>query len=350
VNDRYLWDRSGDPDSDVRQLEETLGALRHKGAPLDYTRLPAAAPARLQRRRWQWRLLLALPAPALVVLVAGLWLRGAVRVPAPAEAPAAAAAPWIAVPLEGPPAAASPQVAGRSTLLAGQSFETGAASRARLSAQGVGVLDVGPLTRLRVLATRAGEYRLALDRGSLHAHIWGAPGVFAVDTPSATALDLGCSYTLEVDAAGRGQLRVTLGWVGLGRDRVESLVPREAVCVLTPAGPAIPHFEDAPAALVEALEPVGAAPEAVIAPLHLERALRAARPRDAFTLWHLLRRTRGEAAGRVYARLAELVPPPAGVTRERVLANDRAALDAWWETLDLGKATLFRKWGARAGL
>lgn len=350
MNDRYLWDRSGDPDPDVRQLEQTLGALRHQGAPLDYTRLPAASPAQPPRFRWQWRLLVALSAPALIVLAAGLWWRGSVRAPAPAETPASQVAPWVVTTLDGPSASASAGEGSQPILRAGQLYETGAASRARLSAQGVGVLDVGPSTRLRVLTTRVGEYRLALDRGSLHAHIWAAPGVFAVDTPSATALDLGCSYSLEVDAAGRGQLRVTLGWVGLGRDRVESLVPREAVCVLTPAGPAIPHFDDAPAALVEALEPVGAAPEAVLAPLQLDRALRAARPRDAFTLWHLLRRTRGEAAGLVYARLAELAPPPAGVTLERALANDHGALDAWWETLGLGSAALFRKWGARTGL
>jgi hypothetical protein len=117
-----------------------------------------------------------------------------------------------------------------------------------------------------------------------------------------------------------------------------------------PAGPSIPHFEDAPAALVAVLAPIAAAPDATLPPLHLERALRAARPRDAFTLWHLMRRTRGEAAERVYARLAALAPPPAGVTRARILAGDLDALDAWWETLGLGNAALFRKWGARAGL
>jgi hypothetical protein len=350
VNDRYLWDRSGDPDPQVQQLEQTLGALRHRGDPLDYTRLPAAAPARRPRRRWRWRLVLALSAPAMLVLAAGVWWRVSVRMPPSAQEAVAAAAPWVVLPLDGPPGAASSPAEGEATLPAGQSFETGAASRARMSALGVGVLDVGPSTRLRVLTVRAGEYRLALERGSLHAHIWAAPGVFAVDTPSATALDLGCSYTLEVDDRGRGRLRVTLGWVGLGRDRVASLVPRDAVCALTPAGPSIPHFEDAPAALVDALAAIGAASDAVLPPLQLERALRAARPRDAFTLWHLLRRTRGEAAERVHSRLAALAPPPAGVTREQALAGDQDALDAWWETLGLGNAALFRKWGARTGL
>jgi hypothetical protein len=38
------------------------------------------------------------------------------------------------------------------------------------------------------------------------------------------------------------------------------------------------------------------------------------------------------------------------VTREQALAGDQDALDAWWETLGLGNAALFRKWGARTGL
>jgi len=38
--------------------------------------------------------------------------------------------------------------------------------------------------------------------------------VFVVDTPSASAIDLGCAYTLHVNEDGSGTLRTTLGWVG----------------------------------------------------------------------------------------------------------------------------------------
>ena len=54
-----------------------------------------------------------------------------------------------------------------------------------------------------------------------------------------------------------------------------------------------------------------------------------ARPRDALTVWHLLARTSGEARSSVYARLAALVAPPAGVTREGALNLDRTMLNEW---------------------
>jgi hypothetical protein len=36
---------------------------------------------------------------------------------------------------------------------------------------------------------------------------------------------------------------------------------------------------------------------------------------------------------RVYERLAALVPPPEGVSRELILAGNRVALNRWWDQL-----------------
>ena len=59
----------------------------------------------------------------------------------------------------------------------------------------------------------------------------------------------------------------------------------------------------------------------------LDRALASARARDALSLWHLLARVEPDERGRVFDRLAELVPPPDGVTRDGVAAGDRAMRD-----------------------
>jgi hypothetical protein len=47
---------------------------------------------------------------------------------------------------------------------------------------------------------------------------------------------------------------------------------------------------------------------------------------------------------RIYDRLARLIPPPRGVTREGVERADRAMLDAWWERLGLGDTDWWRMW------
>jgi hypothetical protein len=348
VNDNYLWDRSGEPDPDIERLEHLLGELRHHPGALDYSRIPATAPAPPRGLIWRWRssILAGAACAAVVLVAAGFWWRS----PKPVPAAAPSTGLWLVRSLTGLPSVSGAPLQGELRVGGHGVIETDSASTARLSATGVGMIDLGPGTRLRTVPSSAGEYRLALDRGTLDAHIWAAPGRFSVDTASATALDLGCSYRLEVTLDGNGLLHVTLGWVGLGQHEVESLVPQGAVCALKQgAGPGIPHFDDASGALVEALSTIDGSPDRMPAAA-LETALAAARPRDAFTLWHMLRRAAGADADRIYERLAALSPPPAGVTRESVLAKNRTALDSWWNTFGLGDAALFGRWRARAVL
>jgi hypothetical protein len=69
-----------------------------------------------------------------------------------------------------------------------------------------------------------------------------------------------------------------------------------------------------------------------------------ARPRDALSLWHLLSRVDGADRGRVFDRLARLVPPPVEVTREGILGGSRKMRDLWWDELGLGSAEFWRDW------
>ncbi len=64
MNDEYLWDKSGEPDPQVQQLEEILGTLRYQPKPLN---LP---------RRGNYFPLLAIAATVAIALsTAGLWLQ-----------------------------------------------------------------------------------------------------------------------------------------------------------------------------------------------------------------------------------------------------------------------------------
>jgi len=69
-----------------------------------------------------------------------------------------------------------------------------------------------------------------------------------------------------------------------------------------------------------------------------------ARKRDALTLWHLLSRVDTASRAVVFDRLAQLVPPPIGVTRDGILRLDPTMLDSWWNALDLGDISLWRHW------
>ena len=69
MNDNYLWDRTGEPDAEVQQLEELLGSLRYEPKPLEI-------PANTNFRRRRTFIPLAVAATtALLLLGAGLWIR-----------------------------------------------------------------------------------------------------------------------------------------------------------------------------------------------------------------------------------------------------------------------------------
>ncbi len=324
MSDRYLWDGSGDPDPEVQRLERLLGRFRYQDRPAQ-----AVIPIRPARPTWL-RPALAIAA-VLLLAVAGTWIT--------ARQPRAT---WRVTQLEGAPQVGAGRLRGAGRLAVGEVLETDSRSRATISVGEVGQVEVQPNTRVRLLTTRSKEHRLGLDRGLIHAFIWAPARAFFVETPSATAVDLGCTYTIEVDASGAALLRVTGGWVALEYTGRESLTPTGAQCPTRPGfGPGTPYYEDAPEALRSALLTIDFSSPA---PDDVTRALAAARPRDAFTLWHVLARVPSPHRERVYDRLAGLVVPPAGVTREGILAGDKNMLDAWWDQLGLEDASWFRLW------
>jgi hypothetical protein len=215
-------------------------------------------------------------------------------------------------------------------ILPGTELKTGPDSRLALRVANIGAVELAPGSAARLLEARPASHRLALTRGSLHARITAPPRLFVVETPSATAVDLGCEYTLEVDSSGHSRIRVTLGWVSLESRGRQSLVPAGFQAVTRPgSGLSTPWADGAPDSLRAALTAFDSSGE----PEALGTVLALARRQDAISLWHLLSRTDGAGRRAVYQRLAALVPPPAGVTRDGILDHDPLMLRTWWEAL-----------------
>jgi FecR protein len=326
----YLWDGSGEPDPEIVRLETLLGQLRHRGVPPE---LPSRKPGRLRTTR----IIGALSAAAAVLLIAALGWYASVEL----------RRGWTVQRIAGAPIVDGVQSAtdgASSRLRVGKWLETDAVSRARIDVGNIGRVDVEPNTRLQAIEAGGREHRMSLARGLIHARIWAPPKLFFVNTPSATAVDLGCEYTLRVDEEGGGLIRVSLGWVSFEGNGRESFIPEGAVGRTRPgAGPGTPYYDDAPSGYGEALEILDfSAPDDPRRDDAFNLVVSTARRRDAFTLWHLLSRGTLAERERVYDRLADLVPPPAQVTRQAVLKKDRTALDRWWDTLGLDSATWWR--------
>jgi hypothetical protein len=216
-------------------------------------------------------------------------------------------------------------------LAEGAWVETDPSTRARITVGSIGTVDVEPATRVRLGAIREDEYRIALLRGTISAEISAPPRVFIVDTPASTVVDLGCAYTVNVDADGRGTLRVTEGWAALEWKGRASLVPAGASASIRPGiGPGTPAFDDASRGLRMALDAFdfgGGGSQAITT------VLAEARVRDTLTLWHLISRADPVERARIFDRIAELVPVPETVSRAKALGLDAATLKHWREEL-----------------
>lgn len=224
--------------------------------------------------------------------------------------------------------AGSPTIEGGSNRIGvGGLLETDARSTARIAVADIGTVDVSPNSRVRLEETGKDEHRLSLERGKLHAKIFAPPRLFVVDTPSAKAVDLGCEYTLDVDKNGDSVLHVTGGWVALERGGRESLVPAGMMCKTRKGqGLGTPFSTEATEAFKKALDSFDFSRGGSTA---VQTIIREAEFYDMFTLWHLLSRVSKEDRGVIYDALAELVPPPSGVTREGILSKNKKMLDLW---------------------
>jgi len=345
MKDDYLWDGSGEPDPEIRKLESALSRFAHKGQAPEFPEFVIAQRPRLLQLGFGLRWPHTLAAAAALILV--LAAVGILRWNKPQ--PTALAQGWDIERVAGAPQVESSTTGKKGAsgkLGIGQTLVTDSSSRANITVAEVGTVNVEPNSRLRLVDEGAGRNRLALEHGTIHAYIWASPGQFAVDTPSAIAVDLGCRYTLQVDDSGAGLLRTTLGWVGFKLNNREAFIPAGAVCATRPGiGPGTPYFDDAPKSFCEALSKFDFSSQtATERSAELGKILGGARKRDALTVWHLLSRVEETDRGRVYDRLAALIPPPQGVTREGVLRLDQKMLDAWWNQLDLGDVLLWRTW------
>ena len=341
----YLWDGSGEPDPELQKLEAVLGQFRTKAeVPAFPVNLQTADGKAAGQFSFAWRMPRLLAAALLGTATAAAAVMLFVQV-----APVATGPGWDVARLEGAPVVGTETVektVARAKLRVGELLVTDGASRASVQVGGIGELYVDPGSRVRLVESGSNRKRILVELGTIHAAIWAPPGEFVVDTPSATAVDLGCAYTLKVAEDGSGALQTTLGWVGFHTNGRDAFIPAGAMCLTRPKeGLGTPFFEDASEEFRGALHGLdfegvsGAEREKA-----LSTVLAEARRDDGFTLWHLLARVSDEERPRVYDRLAALVRAPKGTTREGTLRLEPKMMDLWWNAFHLGDIEIWRFW------
>ena len=321
MSEDYLWDGTGAPDPDVERLGRLLGRLRTKAeAPaMPRDALPGSDPQfgsdpvisrRSSIRRDTTYIGVRFLGPALAAaaaIVAMVGLLSQIAAPGPAWSVAAPAAT---------PLIRSHTTAAHRRPAVGQTLVTDASSRARMEVSDM----AGDVDEARV-RRRAAAVIVWRSSGT-HAVITAPAGQFVVNTPSATATDLGCIYTLHVNDAGTGLLTVEAGWVAFEERGHESFVPAGASARTDPrVGAGTPRYDDAEPVFREALDEVDGGRDAAARAAALREVIAHARTRDAMTLWHLIPRVGLAERGAVVDALAARVPMPPAVTREAVLRS-----------------------------
>lgn len=332
-NDDYLWDRSGEVDPEVAELERLLAPMRWRerafaaghGTPRD----SAASPPRRRPRPGRVAMALAATLAALAIGIAAWWQY---RQHWPAQQP------WQVVRADGE-VRIDGQTSGADARLApGAVLETGA-GHVRLRAARIGEVVVGAGSRFRILATGSGRHRTQLEHGRLWARIWAPPGAFGVATPAGEVFDLGCEFVVDAREDGSGLLAVRSGWVQVDNGWHEVLVPQGARVAFAAGGrPGTPYDAGATAAFLAALRAIDAlpadrAPDAGL----VQRLVAHARPGDAISLLSLLRARPALAQGPVYDRLAQWMPQHARVSRAAIREQGPHALSPWWDALPYPK-------------
>ncbi len=316
----YLWDGTGDAEPDVAKLEALLRPLAHD-RPLDEVRMQRA-----KRRKATWIVAsIAVIAAAAVLLV--LVRRG--DTPSGCEG-----GDGFAFRATGGAVSCGGASVAQGVLPVGGVLDTGTAS-AHLAIADIGSAELSSQTRVRLSRTRAGErHELHLERGKMHAKVDAPPRIFAVTTPSTSVIDLGCEYTIDIDDKGAGSIIVLAGMVELASDTGAVVVAPAGTEARLLAGrkPSLPIASTAGAELrtaVAVYEQSGA----------IDDVLAKAADEDAITIVNLAV-LRADARPRVLARLAELVPPPEGVSIDAITPTQLARWQDDVVTLHFGNRVL----------
>jgi len=322
----YLYDGSGPIDPEVARLERLLRPLgRASDGPVPVFASPP---------RWGWRL--ALGAFLTVAAAAFFAHVGTVDAPPLDDAPRVLDDP---VPPNAPAPVTGPRIRDASAgpdLAHGAWIETADADREILVGD-VGRVRLAAHSRLQVRHVADDETRFYLAHGALEARVTAdaRPRFFQIDTDAARCVDLGCRYTLEVDADGAATVRVLTGQVAFETPTKEVFVPAGAGCVARKGrGPGTPRFDDGPASVAAAFDAFDAS-DATEAPRRRALALAALdtvrADRDTLPAWHLLQETDAAVVRATVAKLAAIAGP-CDVDPRATAAELRAAWKAHLET------------------
>ena len=174
--------------------------------------------------------------------------------------------------------------------------------------------------------------QLKLNRGQIKKFEGDATDILTVMTPLAkfTELYKGGAFKLNVEEDGTCKLLVESGWMIVNIKEFDSYVPKSFGCLIMRGKYAIPYPLDSPPQLISLLENFTGANDPSIGTI-----LSLMTKKESLSLWHIIQLVSTENRSIAFDRLNELVPVPAGVTKEGILALNKNMLLDWRQEIEL---------------
>ncbi len=247
---------------------------------------------------------------------------------------------WQVETIKGFPVVGNEKIEDSGVIPLGEYLSTDTHSSARIKAGMIGHIDVDPASKLQLVNTKDKNYKIYLNIGKISVKTHKAANYLSVLTPSATYTDLGCSYTIEVGKNGSSFLHVEEGKVLISAGGDKEIIPEGAVCeTMKNHQPGTPYFLSSSTEFKAALSRFDAGNSSKE---NIEKVIENAGPKDALSLWYLLRKAEPGEIKLIYDRLSEINAPPEGVSCDHIITGNTDMLFKWWEKLGFGNESLWK--------
>ncbi len=209
----------------------------------------------------------------------------------------------------------------------GQWILTNSDSRAELVVADLGKVIIEPNSKVIFVKSADGDKRILVEYGTINTVMNPNTKDFFVEMPSAVATDNGGSYMITIDSTGDGLVFVKSGKVEVASPNREAIVPAgNLVLTKKNLGVGTPFNENSSAKFKSALFnfDFGNCEGSCVKTL-----INNAKMSDAVTLVNLIPNVDKEYSDQVYTKLANFVPPPAGVPVDSIPYIDEEEINRW---------------------
>lgn len=208
-------------------------------------------------------------------------------------------------------------------------IETDEISSLSVSIPELGRLSIEPST---VISRTKNEHELKLDKGQIKKFEGDATDILTVLTPLAKIKELykGGAFKLIVNEDGSSSLIVESGWMIITINEFDSYIPKNFGCIISKGKYAIPYPTDSDPELISLLQNFSGVNDPSVGTI-----LTLATKKEALSIWHLLQLISTENRSIAFDQLNLLIPVPAGVTKEGILALNKEMLLDWRQEIEL---------------